>query len=66
MKVILVRNNINPIWDWGFHTISFYIYYLKTKILIILKKDIKKNNSNGNGIVTKFKFILNNKMKLIL
>ncbi len=59
------RNNINPIWDWGFHSISLlYLLFENKDFNNIKKKDIKINNSNGNGIVTKFKFILNNKIEV--
>ncbi len=59
------RNNINPIWDWGFHSISLlYLLFENKDFYNIKKKDIKNNNSNGNGIVTKFKFILDNKIEV--
>ena len=59
------RNNINPIWDWGFHSISLlYLLFENKDFYNIKKKEIKNDNSKGNGIVSKFKFMLDNKIEV--
>ena len=59
------RNNINPIWDWGFHSLSLlYLLFENKDFYNIKKKEIKNDNSKGNGIVSKFKFMLDNKIEV--
>ncbi len=57
------RENINPIWDWGFHPISLlYLLFENNRFTNISKKEIKSNNIHGKGIVTKFSFNVNKKI----
>tara|TARA_B100001057_G_scaffold491792_1_gene582799 strand:+ start:138 stop:1031 length:894 start_codon:yes stop_codon:yes gene_type:complete len=59
------RKNINPIWDWGFHSISLLYLIFKDKEFINVKKmDIKSDNTIRKGNVTKFIFKLNNKIEV--
>ena len=59
------RNNINPIWDWGFHPISImYILFENYSFTRIQNKKLKSNNLLGKGIVSKFSFKINNSIKV--
>ena len=59
------RNNINPIWDWGYHSFSTLIHLFSEKTFSNINlKEIKKNNIYGNGLVSKFDFKINNKIKV--
>lgn len=59
------RKNINPIWDWGFHSISLlYILFRNKRFTNISKKEIKTNNIYGKGLITKFSFCINKKIKV--
>ncbi len=59
------RNNIHPVWDWGFHSISlFYLLFGDEHISEIANKEIKSNNIFGKGIVTKFSFTINSNIKV--
>ena len=59
------RENINPIWDWGFHPISLlYLLFENKRFTNISKKELKSNNIQGNGIVTKFSFNINKKINV--
>ena len=54
------RDKINPIWDWGFHSISLiFKLFKKDNISEFKNKVIKKNNHFGYGLVTRFDLILN-------
>ena len=58
------RDNINPIWDWGYHSFSTLIdifgYESSSDIKI---KEIKKNRL-GKDLVSKFNFKINSKIKV--
>ena len=59
------RKNINPIWDWGFHSISLlYILFQNKRFTNMSNREIKSNNIYGKGIVTKFSFNINKKIKV--
>ena len=59
------RNNINPIWDWGYHSFSTLIHLFSEKTFSNINlKEIKKNNIYGNGLVSKFDFTINNQIKV--
>tara|TARA_B100000963_G_scaffold361895_1_gene400628 strand:+ start:3432 stop:4325 length:894 start_codon:yes stop_codon:yes gene_type:complete len=59
------RENIHPIWDWGFHPISLlYLLFENKRFTNISKKEIKSSNIRGNGIVTKFSFNINKKISV--
>ena len=54
------RDRINPIWDWGFHSISLIFKLFKNDNISELKKKIiKENNLFGYGLVTRFDLTLN-------
>ncbi len=58
------RKNINPIWDWGFHSISIlYLLFDNAEFSNINKTEIKSKN---NGIIAKFNFKINNKINVKL
>lgn len=58
------RDKINPIWDWGFHSISLiHNLFLKDNISNVKNKEIQSSSLYGNGVVTKFSFDINNKIK---
>lgn len=59
------RKNINPIWDWGFHSVSLLYLIFNDKEFINIKKiDIKSDNTIRKGKVAKFVFKLNNKIEV--
>ena len=59
------RNKINPIWDWGFHSISLiHNLFPEDKLFESNFKEIRKNNFYGNGIVAKFNFNINKKINV--
>ena len=59
------RKNIHPIWDWGFHSISLlFLLFEPEKLTNINMKIIKSNNLYGKGIVSKFSFKINKKIKV--
>ena len=59
------RKNIHPIWDWGFHSISLlFLLFEVEKVTNIDMKIIKSNNFYGKGIVSKFSFKINKKIKV--
>ena len=59
------RKNIHPVWDWGFHSISLlYLLFKEDKFEDIKMEIIKSNNLNGKGIVSKFYFSINKKIKV--
>ena len=59
------RKNIHPVWDWGFHSISIlYLLFKEDKFEDIKMEIIKSNNSNGKGIVSKFYFSINKRIKV--
>ena len=59
------RKNINPIWDWGYHSISLlFLLFDYKKFSDVKKKEIKSNNIYGKGIVTKFYFKINSKINV--
>ncbi len=59
------RKNINPIWDWGFHSISLlYLIFNDKEFININKIDIKTDNTIRKGNVAKFIFKLNNKIEV--
>ncbi len=59
------RKNINPIWDWGFHSISLlYLIFNDKEFTNINKIDIKTDNTIRKGNVAKFIFKLNNKIEV--
>jgi len=61
------RSNIHPIWDWGFHSFSTLIKIFENKKFSqIKKKEIKKNNSYQNGIITKFNFKIDSRFEVKL
>lgn len=54
------RKKIHPIWDWGFHSISFlFLLFGNKEFLYPTNKEIKLNNKLGKGIVAKFNFNIN-------
>jgi len=58
------RDNIHPIWDWGFHSISMILKLFDnhqfTNINMI---ELKKNNKFGRGLVSKFIFSLSSNVE---
>ena len=61
------RSNIHPIWDWGFHSFSTLIKIFENKKFSqIRKKEIKKNNTDQNGIITKFNFKIDSRFEVKL
>ncbi len=59
------RENINPIWDWGFHSISLlYLLFEDKEFSNIKKIEIKSDSSNKRGLITKFSFKINNNIKV--
>ena len=59
------RKNINPIWDWGFHPITMLVQLFGYKNFSNLKMyEIKNNKSYNLGIVTRFNFLINSKIKV--
>lgn len=59
------RENLNPVWDWGFHSLSLlYMLFKNDKFTKVKKKEIKANNTYGKGIVSKFSFYINNKIEV--
>ena len=59
------RNKITPIWDWGFHPITILIQLFGYKNFSNLKMyEIKNNKSYNLGIVTRFNFLINSKIKV--
>ncbi len=59
------RDKINPIWDWGFHSISLiHNLFPEDKLFESDFKEIRKNNFYGNGIVAKFNFNINKKINV--
>lgn len=69
-KIIIVegnmgpfRKNINPIWDWGYHSISLlYLLFENKEFYDVKSTEIKLNNKLGKGIVTKFNFVIDKKI----
>tara|TARA_E500000331_G_C17160210_1_gene671370 strand:- start:192 stop:1085 length:894 start_codon:yes stop_codon:yes gene_type:complete len=59
------RKNINPIWDWGYHSISLlFLLFDYKNFSDVTKKEIKSNNIHGKGIVTKFYFQINSNINV--
>ena len=59
------RKNIHPIWDWGFHSISLlFLLFEPEELTNINMKIIKSNNLYGKGMVSKFSFQINKKIKV--
>ena len=59
------RNNIHPIWDWGFHSISLlFLLFENMDLNNVKKSEIKSDDSYGNGIVNKFEFKLKKKISV--
>ena len=59
------RNNINPIWDWGYHSFSILVHLFGENTFSNIKlKELKKNKIYGNGIIGKFEFNINSKIKV--
>lgn len=51
------RENIHPIWDWGFHSISLlFLLFANINLSNVRNFEIKSNNMFGIGIVNKFEF----------
>ena len=58
------RDNINPIWDWGYHSFSTLIDIFGYESISDIKiKEIKKNRL-GKDLVSKFNFKINSKIKI--
>ncbi len=58
------RDDINPIWDWGFHSFALIFKLFKKDITNKFRNsEIKKNNIN-KGLVSKFIFSINNTIKV--
>ena len=58
------RDNINPIWDWGYHSFSTLIDIFGYESISDIKiKEIKKNRL-GKDLVSKFNFKINSKIKV--
>lgn len=54
------RKNINPVWDWGFHSLSLIIKLFKKDHISELKyKEIKHKSIFGKGLISRFNFTLN-------
>ena len=58
------RNNINPIWDWGYHSFSTLIHIFGYKSISNIKIKEIKNNRLGKDLVVKFNFKINSKIKV--
>ncbi len=62
-----LRQNIHPIWDWGFHSFSTLLKIFENEeISEIKKKEIKNSNSHPNAIVAKFMFNVESKIQVKL
>ena len=61
------RDNIHPIWDWGFHSFSTLLKIFENKKFSQIKnKEIKKSDSNLKGIITRFNFQIESKFEIKL
>tara|TARA_X000000950_G_scaffold62858_1_gene76736 strand:- start:1726 stop:2613 length:888 start_codon:yes stop_codon:yes gene_type:complete len=59
------REKIHPIWDWSFHSISLlYLIFSDREFTNITSKEIKSSKKDGNGLVTKFTFFIDKKIKV--
>ena len=59
------RDNINPIWDWGFHPFALIFKLFKEDITNNFENnEIKKNNNIKKGLVAKFIFSINKTIKV--
>ena len=59
------RQNVNPVWDWGFHSISLIFKLFKEDNISTSQNIVmRKNNYFGNGLVVKFDLIINNSIKV--
>ncbi len=59
------RNDIHPIWDWGFHSVSLlYLLFSEKNFSVVNKKEVKSNNKYGRGMVTKFFFKINSNINV--
>jgi len=55
------RKNINPVWDWGFHSLSLIFKLFKKDHISEFKyKEIKQKSILGKGLVSRFNFTVNN------
>ena len=60
------RENIHPIWDWGFHSFSTLQKIFENKKFSTIEKSEIKKNSHTNGVITKFKFSIESKFEVKL
>ena len=60
------RENIHPIWDWGFHSFSTLLKIFENKKFSEISKKEIKNDTFSKGIITRFKFIVESKFEVKL
>ena len=60
------RENIHPIWDWGFHSFSTLLKIFENKKFSEISKKEIKNDTFSKGIITKFKFSVESKFEVKL
>ncbi len=59
------RKNINPIWDWGTHSLPFILkLFAHEKLIKIKKTEIKKNKSYSNGLVCRIDLLFYSGIKV--
>ncbi len=59
------RNNINPIWDWGFHSFSLLIHLFGYEnMLNFSSKEIKNKKYPNLGIISRFNFTILPKIRV--
>ena len=58
------RDNINPIWDWGYHSFSTLIDIFGYESISDIKINEMKKNRLGKDLVSKFNFKINSKIKV--
>jgi len=60
------RENIHPIWDWGFHSFSTLLKIFENKKFSEISKKEIKNHAFSNGVITRFKFSVESKFEVKL
>ena len=59
------RNNIHPIWDWGYHPISMLIQFFGQKYFSKIRvTELRKYFRKKSGLVSKLKFKINNSINV--
>ena len=61
------RENIHPIWDWGYHPLSLIVQLFKdNKFSNFQMSEIKNNLLDNKKIVSRFNFKINNNINVKL